>query len=49
MRSLILVLGFFVGGLGFYFGFAQHDPVGVVFGLIGVALFVAALFVKSFQ
>ncbi|HXE60895.1 MAG TPA: hypothetical protein VN607_09315 [Gemmatimonadaceae bacterium] len=49
MRSLILVLGFFVGAIGFTLGIREHDPLGLVFGVIGVAVFAVALFVKSFQ
>lgn len=49
MRALILVLGFFVGAIGFYVGVTQKDPVGLAFGVIGIMLFVVGLFAKSFQ
>lgn len=49
MRSLILVLGFFVAAIGITLGLREHDSIGFIFGALGVALFLAGLFVKGFQ
>lgn len=49
MRGAIIVLGLAIAGVGFTLGAKEHDPMGFIFGVAGVALFIWALTASRFQ